>query len=221
VTTPPGSSSQEDQTQERGIVPGDSRDIQYLLGRNGEEIPQRSATKISLILQKRAERNAIDDLDDLETLVESRKYVLINREGIVQKGKKHAKEGITNDDLDMNVSYEEQRQEYRQVYQDTIDKGLPRFGKQIVEISDEKEKQLRDILKNDREMIQSRTSEDLHARDLVLVRLLQMYYLNRLEEVDINVLFELQPFLDRYEKYILDFQSRNEVTWPDPKSFRA
>jgi hypothetical protein len=208
-----------EESVDRRMVPSDSMTIQYLPGRDTGEMQKIASPKLISSLQRRAERRAIDDIEDLESLAQRGKYILIHRERIQRKGRKHAKQDISNDELNENVSYEDLLRTYQRAYQQTIDDGLSQLGGQVTEITDEREKQLRETLNKDRTLVQDNAPDDWHVRDLVLVRVLQIYYGNSLEEVGIDVLQERNALIGRYERYIRDFQSRNEVIWPDQESF--
>ncbi len=89
----------------------------------------------------------------------------------------------------------------------------------IVWEKDEREKKLREVLGQDRVQVKTRAPGDWHARDLVLLRILQIYYGDQVEHVDIDVLLQHHSLIDRYEKFVLDFDLRNEVNWPELPSF--
>jgi hypothetical protein len=215
VSQPEGFEAPED----RRVVPSTSMNIQYPSGKDTGEIQRVTAPKLIPLLQRRAERSATDDIEDLKSLAESGKYILIHRERIVRKGRKHARHDISNDQLDQldeTISYEDLLQIYQHAYERKIDESIAQLGDQVTEITDEKEKQLRDALNEDRAHVYS---GGWHARDLVLVRFLQIYYGHSLDDVDVDVLQERHVLIDRYERYLRDFQARNEVIWPDQESF--
>jgi hypothetical protein len=196
--------------------------IQYPVIKDTGEIQRVTASKIIPSLQRRAERSATDDIEDLKNLAESGKYILIHRERIIRKGIKHALQDISNellDQFDETISYEDILQIYQSAYERKIDEKLSQLGDQVTEITDEKEEQLREALKEDRTDLHNSTSDTRNTRDIVLVRFLQIYYGNSLDDVDIDVLQEWHVLIERYERYLRDYQARNEVIWPDQESF--
>jgi len=201
--------------EDKRIVPSTSMNIQYPSRKDTEEVKSVKSSKAGS-LRIRADRRATDDIHELESLAASGKYILINRERIVRRGRKHAQHDISNDELDETISYAGLLQIYQQAYEHIIDDGIAQLGDQVTEITDEKEKELREVLNGDRAKVYS---GGWHARDLVLVRFLQIYYGHSLDNVDIDVLQEWHVLIDRYERYLRDYQARNEVIWPDQESF--
>jgi hypothetical protein len=201
-----------DQTGNLVVVPGSG------LLQAGER--QRVSPKHDS-LQKVANRRAVDDIIALKKLAKEGKYISLDLDKLAERGQMFARSDISNDDLrDASVlDYEDLLNEYQEAYQRRFHEGIQQLTGYVTVVRDEKERRLRDTLSQDRILVQTRSPGDWHARDLVLIRILQIYYWDRLEKVDINVLLERHAFIDRYEKYVLDFESRNEVTWPDQDSF--
>ncbi|HZU03964.1 MAG TPA: hypothetical protein VFA10_30155 [Ktedonobacteraceae bacterium] len=194
--------------------------VQYGVVQDARERQLTSSKPSSL--QKRAERRAVDDALTLEEIVEGGQYITLDAKLVARRVRAFAQEDITNDDLkdDSDWGYEDLLKEYQDAYQRKFHEKIQSLSQWVTTVRDEKERRLREKLSQDRALVQTRSPGDWHARDLVLIRILQIYYWDQLEQVDITMLLERHAFIDRYEKFVLDFASRSEVTWPDPNSFR-
>lgn len=49
----------------------------------------------------------------------------------------------------------------------------------------------------------------------VLIRILQIYYNNQLEQVGIDTLLKYHLLIDRYETFVLDTESKRKKVWPE------
>jgi hypothetical protein len=179
---------------------------------------------VMMKIQVLAYKKATDDAYKLEKAVKEGYYVNLDFTLLADKARGYAQEDISNDDLSNNptIEYKTLIKEYQDAYRKKFDEEIRHLARCVWEIKDEKEKRLRTALHDDRRTVQAHSLEDWHARDLTLTRILQIYYGDCLEQVDINVLLEQRVLIDRYEKYVLDFESRKEVTWPDREdSFRS
>ena len=170
-----------------------------------------------------ADRDASDDIDQIRELQEDSHFVIFEEKLFKRRIKSLARE-VTDDylkDPSVSLGHEELREAYEKAYLCTFERKKHLVQEQLIEIKDEREKKLRVKLSNDRLLVQNRARlGGWHARDLVLVRMLQIYYPDSLEDIDIsNMLLEQYTLIDRYEKFVCDFEGRNEVNWPDPNSF--
>jgi hypothetical protein len=166
-------------------------------------------------IQKVADRRASEAIDDLEAILDSGQYVLFDEKLFERKAKVLARKDITNEDVKSSpASYDELLRDYQDTYRSNFWEKLPaEMRARIVIPKDEREKQLRVRLTSDRLLVQNRAPRDWHARDLVILRFLQIYYPHHVEDADIvNVLLEQHSFTDRYEQFVLN--ARIEVPWP-------
>lgn len=169
-----------------------------------------------------AECDASDDIDEIKDLQESGHFVIFDDKLFDRRIKSLARRvtGRYLGDPAVSLGHEALREAYEKAYLRTFERKIHLIQEKLVEIKDKREKALRAELKDDRLLVYNRDSGDWHARDLVLVRILQIYYPDGLNDIDIvSVLLERHALIDRYASYVLDFEDRNEVTWPDP-SFR-
>lgn len=186
-----------------------------------DEREKQQTSPIYRLLQQEANHRVIDDIDEIERMVRGGKFIILDWELLIDRARRFAKKDFSSDYFrnDPTMEYATWIKAYQNAYLRDFDGGIHPLADYVTRIKDERERQLRDILSRDRVLVQTRAPGDWHARDLVLVRILQIYYPHRLGEVDITDLLERHAFIDRYEKYILDFTGRNEVIWPDPDSF--
>jgi hypothetical protein len=169
-----------------------------------------------------AERDASDDIDEIKDLQESGHFVIFDDKLFDRRIKSLAKRKTDRflEDPAVSLGHEALRKAYEKAYLRTFERKIHLIQEKLVEIKDKREKALRAKLKDDRLLVHNRVPGDWHARDLVLVRILQIYYPDELKNIDTaNMLLEQHALIDRYASYVLDFEDRNEVTWPDP-SFR-
>jgi hypothetical protein len=177
---------------------------------------RKASPKFSLLL-KTASRRAIDDVIDIKRKMRGGKYIILDPELFNDRIEEWMQRDIANDFLEEDISYPELRKEYQNAYQREFDEAIRSFAAWVVKTKDEKESRLRTTLSQDRALIRTCASGDQYARDLVLTRILQTYYPEyRLKDIDvISVLKDMHSLIDRYENYVLDFEERNEVIWPD------
>jgi hypothetical protein len=219
----PDGNAREEWEETQFQIGGDQTGSLVVASEHGVSQNSGEASRASSPLQQVAHRRAVDDARRVEEIVDGGQYVNLDLKRLSSKGRKHAEDDITNNDLRDNphVEYEDLLKEYQGAYQRKFQEKIRFLAEWVTIVRDEKERQLRDILSRDRAQMQTLSPDDRHAHDLVLIRILQVYYWGSLEEVDINVLLERRALIKRYEKFVLDFESRNEVTWPDRDSFRS
>lgn len=177
---------------------------------------QRVSPRPSLV-QKMAERQAYLDAMEIRDRVDNGQYITFDQKRLARRIRLYAARDISPDYLrdDAVSGYEDLLAEYEDAYQRKFYEHIRPVESHLTFLRDEKEQRLRARLTQDRLLVQTRSPGDWHARDLVLLRLLQIYYSDQLELVNVDTLLEQHGIIDRYEKFVLDVESRNEVIWPD------
>jgi hypothetical protein len=169
-----------------------------------------------------AERDASDDIDEIKDLQDNGHFVIFDDKLFDRRIKSLARRKTDRflEDTTVTLGHEALREAYERAYLRIFEKKKYLVQENLTEIKDEHEKQLRDTLILYRPLVQDRSQRNWHARDLVLVCILQIYHRDYLNNLDIiDALSERHALIDKYENFVCDPEGRNEVTWPDP-SFR-
>jgi hypothetical protein len=179
--------------------------------------------KVLPIWERVAIRDASDDIDAIKDLQEDGHFIIFEKKLFERRVRNLARK-VTDDylkDPTVSLGHEALRLGYQEAYLRTFEGKKHLIQAKLVEIMDDQEKQLRATLSDDRLLVQNRAkSGDWHARDLVLVRILQTYYPDSLEDIDVaNMLLERHTLIDNYTDYVFDFEGKREVSWPKPDSF--
>lgn len=191
--------------------------------RQDQNVQNTLPPHIMKVLERTAERRALTDSLRIGDYAEEERYITIDSKRLGRRIRDFADEDIPNDLLqdDAVSGYEALFSVYEAIYQAQFEERTQRFAKWITTIKGQKEQQLRKLLSQDRQDVKTRSRGDWHARDLVMLRLLQVYYPGQVEQVGINALLNHHGLIDQYEKFVLDTDARNEVNWPPEDSFRS
>jgi hypothetical protein len=182
--------------------------------------PQRPS-----LLQDLAEKQAVDDGYKIRWLIDQGKYILLRSDYLSTLAHIYASHDITADRFDLS-QYSQLHDEYERFYTTRFRKAIQPYVAigRIIDIADSYVSQLRAVLSQDREFVKTRAPGDWHARDLVLMRILQVYHRGRMDQLDadtlLKTLLQHHALIDYYERFVLDFTEKDEVVWPDLNSFR-